>query len=158
MTAIFHKNRMVFKQSCTLCHRKWAANESLIVNHKLLYHTKKMISTQFWYCFGIAEVMGSNSVQFWIFFRPYFFYCLNKQIKKTTVYIIICFSYIHSQRKHIIISMLTPLEGLFSSLQIIFTHTDNSNFKNCSDILLFTRIIHRPIVYTRLVNMSGRNA
>ena len=27
-------------------------------------------------CTGIAEVMGSNPVQAWIFFRPYFHYCL----------------------------------------------------------------------------------
>ena len=26
-------------------------------------------------CTGIAEVMGSNPVQAWIFFRPYFHYC-----------------------------------------------------------------------------------
>ena len=26
---------------------------------------------------GIAEVMGSNPVQAWIFFRPYFHYCLS---------------------------------------------------------------------------------
>ena len=28
-------------------------------------------------CTGIAEVMGSNPVQAWIFFRPYFHYCLS---------------------------------------------------------------------------------
>ena len=28
-------------------------------------------------CTGIAEVMGSNPVQAWIFFRPYFYYCLS---------------------------------------------------------------------------------
>ena len=27
------------------------------------------------YCTGIAEVIGSNPVQAWIFFRPYFHYC-----------------------------------------------------------------------------------
>ena len=27
------------------------------------------------HCTGIAEVMGSNPVQAWIFFRPYFHYC-----------------------------------------------------------------------------------
>ena len=29
------------------------------------------------HCTGIAEVMGSNPVQAWIFFRPYFHYCLS---------------------------------------------------------------------------------
>ena len=29
------------------------------------------------HCTGIAEVMGSNPVQAWIFFRPYFRYCSN---------------------------------------------------------------------------------
>ena len=27
------------------------------------------------YCTGIAEVIGSNPIQAWIFFRPYFHYC-----------------------------------------------------------------------------------
>ena len=27
------------------------------------------------HCTGIAEVMGSNPIQAWIFFRPYFHYC-----------------------------------------------------------------------------------
>ena len=27
------------------------------------------------HCYGIAEVMGSNPVHAWIFFRPYFHYC-----------------------------------------------------------------------------------
>ena len=31
-------------------------------------------------CTGIAEVIGSNPVQAWIFFRPYFHYCLSSAL------------------------------------------------------------------------------
>ena len=42
------------------------------------------------HCIGIAEVMGSNPVQAWIFFRPYFHYCLVMFITAK-----IAFIYIH---------------------------------------------------------------
>ena len=57
-------------------------------------------------CTGIAEVMGSNPVQAWIFFRPSFHYCLSSVhycedrfhihvfIRSSNIWL----SYIHSRR------------------------------------------------------------
>ena len=56
-------------------------------------------------CTGIAEVMGSNPVQAWFFFRPYFCCCSSSVHyckDRFHIHVFICsphiwFSYIHSQ-------------------------------------------------------------
>ena len=42
-----------------------------VITHSLLGLLAQLVE----HCTGIAEVMGSNPIQAWIFFRPYFHYC-----------------------------------------------------------------------------------
>ena len=51
-------------------------------------------------CTGIVEVMGSNPVQAWIFFRPYFHYC-----PSSAHY---CEDHFHSQKKYYATMIFPP--------------------------------------------------
>ena len=55
------------------------------------------------HCINIAEVMGSNPVQAWIFFRPYFhWYSSRVHFISTPLLLHTLFSYIHSHLSRII--------------------------------------------------------
>ena len=65
------------------------------------------------HCTGIAEVMGSNPLQAWIFFRPYFHYCSSSVRYCEDRFLIrvfirsshIWFSYIHSHLMRITVQL-----------------------------------------------------
>ena len=65
------------------------------------------------HCTGIAEVMGSNPVQAWIFFRPYFHYCFSSVHNCENRFHIQVFILRHLQEKCSIINNTDPREMFF---------------------------------------------
>ena len=62
-------------------------------------------------CTGIAEVIGSNPVHVWIFFRPYFHYCLSSVYNCEGHFYIRFSTAVHIYDFHIFTVIYSPLHG-----------------------------------------------